>query len=105
MIRPVSISSQARDAPINRGSSQLTPMSQPESPRRTKATLKRADEAAMRMSLARARARPPPAAGPFTAAITGWGRERNRGTSAAMCVWVAKVAPTRSRPSEPGGVP
>ena len=39
----------------------------------------------MRMSLARARARPPPAAGPFTAAITGWGRERNRGTSAAMC--------------------
>ena len=50
----------------------------------------------MRMSLARARARPPPAAGPFTAAITGWGSERNRGTSAAIWVWVAKVAPTRS---------
>ena len=43
MMRPVSISSQAREAPIRRGSSQLTPMSQPERPRRTKATLKRAD--------------------------------------------------------------
>ena len=39
MMRPVSISSQARDAPIRRGSSQLTPMSQPDRPMRTKATL------------------------------------------------------------------
>ena len=45
MMRPVSISSQAREAPISRGSSQLTPMSHPEMPSRTKATLKRADAA------------------------------------------------------------
>ena len=71
MMRPVSMSSQARDAPMRRGSSQLTPMSQPERPMRTKATLNRAVAAAMRMSLASARASPPPAAGPLTAAITG----------------------------------
>src|ERR1700677_4572767 len=105
MMRPVSINSHAREAPINRGRSQLTPMSQPESPRRTKATLKRAVLLAMRMSLARARARPPPAAGPLTAAITGWGSERKRGTSEAMWVWVAKVVPTRSRSSAPGALP
>ena len=39
----------------------------------------------MRMSLASASASPPPAAGPLTAAITGWGSERSFGTSAAMC--------------------
>jgi len=105
MMRPVSMSSQAREAPIRRGRSQLTPMSQPEMPSRTKATLKRADDAAIRMSLASANARPPPAAAPLTAAITGWGSERRRGTSAAMCVWVANVPSTRPRPSEPGARP
>ena len=105
MMRPVNISSQAREAPISLGRSQLVPMSQPERPRRTKATLNRADVAAIRMSLARARARPPPAAGPFTAAITGWGSPRSRGTSAAMSVWVANVASTRPRPSDPGAWP
>ena len=45
MMRPVSINSHARLAPINRGSSQLTPMSQPERPTRTNATLNRADVA------------------------------------------------------------
>ena len=80
-------------------------MSQPERPSRTKATLKRAEVEAMRMSLARANARPPPAAGPLTAAMTGWGSDRSRGTSAAMCVWVAKPVSTRPRPSAAGGAP
>jgi hypothetical protein len=40
-------------------------------PRRTNATLKRAEVAAMRMSDDSASASPPPAAGPLTAAITG----------------------------------
>ena len=71
MMRPVSISSQAREAPISLGSSQLTPMSHPDSPMRTKATLKRADAAAIRTSLPSASASPPPDAGPLTAAITG----------------------------------
>ena len=35
----------------------------------------------MRMSLARARANPPPAAAPLTAAITGCGKARSRGTN------------------------
>ena len=42
MRRPVSSSSNARDAPIRRGSSHDTPMSQPDRPMRTNATLKRA---------------------------------------------------------------
>ena len=48
------------------------------------AALKRADGAAMRMSEPSTRAKPPPAAGPLTAAITGWGSERRCGMSEAM---------------------
>ena len=66
---------------MSRGSIQLTPMSQPDNPMRTNATLNRALVDAMRMSLARASANPPPAAGPLTAAITGWGIRRSWGTS------------------------
>ncbi len=105
MIRPVSMSSQALEAPMSRGSSQLTPMSHPEMPSRTKATLNRAEAPAMRMSLARARANPPPAAAPLTAAITGCGMARRRGTKAAMWVWVAKVSSTRSAPVRAGRLP
>src|SRR5262245_50481815 len=45
------------------------------------ATLKRALSAATRTSHASASARPPPLAGPFTAAITGFGRPRSCVTS------------------------
>src|SRR6266540_3564589 len=103
--RPVSISSHARDAPTSRGSIQLTPMSQPDSPMRTNATLNRADCAAMRMSDPRARANPPPAAGPFTAAITGWRSERRCGIGVAMCSWGVSPACGRPSPSPPGGAP
>ena len=41
--RPVSSSSNARDAPMSRGSIHDTPMSQPDRPTRMNATLKRAD--------------------------------------------------------------
>ena len=41
--RPVSSSSNARDAPMSRGRIQLVPMSQPESPTLMNATLNRAD--------------------------------------------------------------
>ena len=69
--RPVSISSQAREAPIRRGNIQLTPMSQPEIPRRTKAVPNLADVLQYRTSLAQAIAKPPPAAAPFIAAMMG----------------------------------
>ena len=59
----------------------------------------------MRMSLASARASPPPAAGPLTAAITGWGSERSFGTSAAMCFWVAMLVCTGPTSSPPGAMP
>ena len=50
----------------SRGSIQLTPMSQPDRPMRTKATLKRAEVAHTRTSAPSASANPPPAAGPCT---------------------------------------
>ncbi len=71
--RPVSISSYARDAPINRGRIQLVPMSHAESPTLMNATLNRADAAAMRMSLPSVSASPPPEAAPLTAAMIGCG--------------------------------
>ena len=80
MSRPVSSSSNARDAPTRRGSIHDTPMSQPDSPTRMNATLKRALAAAMRTSLASASASPPPDAAPFTAAMIGCGTERIFGT-------------------------
>ena len=54
-----------------------------------KATLKRADAAAIRTSDARASASPPPDAAPLTAAMTGWRSPRSRGTSVAICCWPA----------------
>ena len=41
----------------------------------------------MRMSAASTRARPPPTAGPFTAAMTGWGSERSSSGSDAIISW------------------
>ena len=55
------------------------------------------------MSLASARASPPPAAGPLTAAITGWGSERSFGTSAAMCFCVAMPVCTAADVLAAGG--
>jgi hypothetical protein len=54
----VSISSCARDAPTRRGSSQLVPMSQADSPMRMNAALNFADRAASRMSLPSTSANP-----------------------------------------------
>ena len=81
---------------MRRGSIQLTPMSQPDSPMRTNATLKRADSLHTRTSDASASAKPPPAHGPLTAAITGWRSVRIRGTSPAMCCCTAR--PTAGPP-------
>ena len=82
-MRPVNMMSNARDRPTQRGSNQLTPISQPDRPTRTKAALKSADRAAMRISAASASPRPAPLAGPLTAAITGWRNARKRVTSDA----------------------
>ncbi len=93
MMRPVSISSHAREAPISRGRSQLAPMSQPERPRRTKATLKRADAARSGCrSPVRGRGRPPPPDRSRRRSPAG-AASADRGTSAAMSVWVANVVP------------
>ena len=70
------------------------PMSQADRPMRTKAALKRAVLAAMRMSEPSTSANPPPVAGPLTAAMTGCGSERRCGMSDAMCRWTAKPACT-----------
>ena len=72
---------------------------------RMNAALKRALSAASRMSLPSTRAKPPPAAGPLTAAITGWGNERRCGTSEAMCFWTARPRSTLPCHSKPGAVP
>jgi len=66
-------------------------MSHADNPIRTKAALNEADVAARRMSDPSTRAKPPPAAGPLTAAMTGWGSPRNRGMSAAMEVVPLRV--------------
>ena len=84
-MRPVNMSSWARATPTTRGSNQLVPMSQADRPMRMNAALKRAERAAIRMSEPSTSARPPPAAGPFTAAITGCGSDRSRGINEAMC--------------------
>jgi hypothetical protein len=59
-IRPVRSSSKARDAPIQRGSIHDTPMSQPDSPMRTKAIHP------SRAGCRRQRRQSPPDAAPFT---------------------------------------
>ena len=74
---------------MRRGSSQDTPMSQPDRPSRTKAVPNLAAVVQMRMSEARAKANPPPAHGPLMAEITGWRRSRSRGTRVAMNCWTA----------------
>ncbi len=57
------------------------------------------------MSEPSTRAKPPPAAGPLTAAITGWGNERRCGISEAMCFCTAKPACVRPKPSVFGATP
>ena len=69
------------------------------------AALNFAERAAMRMSLPSTRAKPPPAAAPLTAAITGWGSERRCGISAAMCFCTANPACVRPKPSVFGAAP
>ena len=68
---PVSINSQAREAPISRGNIQLTPISHPEIPSRTNAVPNFAEAPQYLISLAHAMANPPPAAAPLIAAIIG----------------------------------
>src|SRR5438270_466752 len=65
----------------------LAGMSHPDSPMRTNAALNVAEAAAILMAAASARAKPPPDAGPLTAAITGCRRLRSFGTSAAIRCW------------------
>ncbi|CAB4571131.1 unannotated protein [freshwater metagenome] len=88
--RPVNINSWARAAPTNRGKSQLVPMSHADNPIRINAALNRAEVAAIRISDPRTSAKPPPEAGPFTAAITGCGSDLRCGIRDAMCFCTAK---------------
>ena len=81
------------------------PMSQADRPMRMNAALKRAVVAAMRMSEPRTSANPPPAAGPLTAAMTGWGSERRCGMRRAMWRCTAKPAWGRPKPSVSGASP
>ena len=78
--RPVNMISWARAAPMRRGSNQLVPISHAERPILMNAALKRAVSEQIRRSEPRTRAKPPPAAGPFTAAMIGCGIDllRNR---------------------------
>src|SRR3954462_9441581 len=80
------------------------PISQPDRPTRMNATLNRADCAAIRTSLAIASARPPPDAAPLTAAITGCGTERMRGTRPAINFCTVMPAWTRPMSAEVGGL-
>src|SRR4051812_33243597 len=106
--RPVSISSLACPVPTMRGRKYEVPMSAPETPIFTKATLKRASGAARRTSEASASASPPPAAGPLTAAMTGWGRACSLSMIPAIRSWVSRLPTTpspvigslRSRPAQ-----
>ena len=89
IMRPVSMSSSARDAPDQAGQQLARADVAPRQARHgSKATLKRALSAATRMSHASASAKPPPVAGPFTAAITGFDRPRSWVTSDAISCWL-----------------
>ena len=68
---------------------------------RTKAALKRAEALHTRVSAASASASPPPAAGPLTAAMIGWGSDRMRVTSEAKssCSAIMGSTPPASRSS------
>jgi hypothetical protein len=72
---------------------------------RMNAALNFAERDAMRMSLPSTSANPPPAAAPFTAAMTGWGSERSAGISDEMCFCTANPAWVRPMPSVCGAVP
>jgi hypothetical protein len=63
------------------------PTSVPVSPVRMNAEQKLADAAAIRRSHAAASARPPPNAGPLTAATTTWGRARRCCVKLARKFW------------------
>ena len=76
MTSPFISSSVALPNPTSRGRKYVAPMSAPVSPTRTNTKPKRARSDAMRMSLARAVQHPPPAATPFTLAMTGMGNSR-----------------------------
>src|ERR1700722_16910887 len=82
-VRPVNASSAARPGPISRTRFQDVPSSPMEKPTRTNPALKLAVWSASRMSAASANDRPPPAAGPLTAAMTGYGKARNPVDAAA----------------------
>ncbi len=99
------MSSWARATPTRRGNSQLVPMSQPETPTRMNATMNRAEWVANLMSEPSTRASPPPAAGPLTAAMMGWGSARIRGMRPAMrfCTAIPRWAPLVA--TGPGGRP
>ena len=79
-MRPVYISSAASADPSSLGRKKLLPISPPPSPILVNAQLNFASGAAMRRSQASAMERPPPAAAPLTAAISGWGILRSRTT-------------------------
>ena len=72
---------------------------------RMNAALNRAAVDAMRMSDPSTRAKPPPAAAPFTAAITGTLRCWSRGINPVIFCWIAKNWYTCPRSSVPGTVP
>src|SRR5580700_5888179 len=103
--RLVSMSSWALAAPTSRGSSHEVPMSQPVTPMRMNDVANTAVSDARRMSLAQTSASPPPAAGPFTAAITGCGIRRISCTSAAIARCTAQPCWMDPRSSVPGIVP
>ena len=71
-LRELQSSSSARPAPNKRGRIQLVPCSEI-SPRFENTVVNEASLEAKRTSLMHASTKPPPAAGPFTAAITGFG--------------------------------
>src|ERR1700735_1326775 len=82
-VRPVNANSAARPGPISRTRFHDVPSSPMDSPIRTNPALKLAVWSMIRMSAARASDSPPPAAGPLTAAITGYGSARSPGEPAA----------------------
>src|SRR5829696_4534951 len=91
-VRPVTMRSNARDAPMRRGSRYVTPMSVPVSPVLMNAEQKVAERAAMRRSQASASDRPPPNAGPLTAASTICGVARMCWVRLAMNDWPPVLA-------------
>ena len=103
--RPVSRISNAREVPMALGSRKLTPSSLAVRPLLMPAARNRADSAAIRMSAPRLRHMPPPIAGPFTAAITGWGIDRRASTRSDRYSMALTAMPDSPSPSIPGGMP